>query len=407
MFSPDTLLGGRYRLTDPIAAGGMGEIWKAQDTVLERVVAVKVLLPELVTDTEFIQRFQAEAKIVAALDHPNIVSVYDYGEAATEDGSRTAYLVMQFVDGESLADRLERGTMEPAEVLPLTAAIARALQHAHEHGIVHRDIKPGNILLRRDGRAILTDFGIARSHGSADLTQTGAVMGTASYIAPEQAEGLGATALSDQYSLGVVAYHALSGAKPFNSENPIEVALHHIRTQPQPLPQHLPPAVVRCVATSMAKDPAQRYANSAEFASAAEAALQGQAVTPSGGTNRTSVMTGVPAGAPAPQTGAYGAPPVGEGSGSGTPGGGKSRLTLVAVLATVLTIVLAGGAAWYFTRGGEEDPDNGGTVENTSEPSDSASESDDDADEPDDDNDDDDTDSPGGQLGECLDPDGC
>ncbi|WP_025272702.1 serine/threonine-protein kinase [Haloglycomyces albus] len=420
MFSPNTVLGQRYRLTSPIATGGMGEIWKASDTVLERTVAVKLLLPSLVTDQEFIQRFQAEAKTVAALDHPNIVSVYDYGETRTEDGSDTAYLVMQYVDGQSLADLIEqRGTLPAEEILPVVAAIARALQHAHGHGIVHRDIKPGNILLRQDGQALLTDFGIARSSSSADLTQTGAVMGTASYIAPEQAEGHGAGAASDQYALGVVTYHALSGQRPFVSENPIEVALHHIRTQPQPLGTHVAPQVAQFVATAMSKDPAGRFPDANGFAVAAEAALhpQQQQNPP------TSVM---PQAAPAAMPNGHhatgtvhadtGAPGIPTPTGLTTDGNAdtmapkpRSSLTLVAIAAVVLVIAVAGGLAWYLTADDGSDND-GDQIQTTDEPSGeetTGSDNDDENDDQENPGDDTDNDPPNGDddpIGGCIDP---
>lgn len=268
-------LGQRYRLLERIAVGGMGEVWRAEDTVLERKVAVKALLPALLNEPGFAKRFAAEAKTVAALSHPHIVGVHDYGQAPLPSGDTSTYLVMEYIEGRSLSDLIaERGALSAAEMMPIIAAVAEALQHAHDHGVIHRDIKPGNILVRsRDGQAVLTDFGIARSGAGGDLTATGAVMGTASYIAPEQAEGTGVLPASDMYSLGVVAFHGLTGRRPFDAENPIELALHHVRTPMPPLPQDIAPGVRAFVERSMTKDPAQRFATCADMAAAARAAL--------------------------------------------------------------------------------------------------------------------------------------
>lgn len=275
MLSPEMLLGQRYRLRERIAVGGMGEVWRAEDTVLERTVAVKAMLPALLSDPGFAKRFVAEAKTVAALTHPHIVNVHDFGNADLPSGETTAYLVMEFIEGKSLADLIaERGRLDARELMPIIAATAEALQQAHERGIIHRDIKPGNILVRdRDGQAVLTDFGIARSGAAGDLTATGSVMGTASYIAPEQAEGTGVLPASDMYSLGVVAFHGLTGHRPFQAENPIELALHHVRTPAPPLPQDIPPGVRAFVARSLLKDPHQRFASATEMAALARLAV--------------------------------------------------------------------------------------------------------------------------------------
>ncbi|MFC3492225.1 serine/threonine-protein kinase [Glycomyces rhizosphaerae] len=275
MLSPEMLLGQRYRLRERIAVGGMGEVWRAEDTVLERTVAVKAMLPALLSEPGFAKRFVAEAKTVAALTHPHIVNVHDFGNADLPSGETTAYLVMEFIEGKSLADLIaERGRLDARELMPIIAATAEALQQAHERGIIHRDIKPGNILVRdRDGQAVLTDFGIARSGAAGDLTATGSVMGTASYIAPEQAEGTGVLPASDMYSLGVVAFHGLTGHRPFQAENPIELALHHVRTPAPPLPQDIPPGVRAFVARSLLKDPHQRFASATEMAALARVAV--------------------------------------------------------------------------------------------------------------------------------------
>ncbi len=320
MLSPEMLLGQRYRLRERVAVGGMGEVWRAEDTVLERTVAVKAMLPALLSEEGFAKRFIAEAKMVAGLTHPHIVNVHDFGNADLPSGETTAYLVMEFVEGKSLADLIaERGRLDARELMPIIAATAEALQQAHERGIIHRDIKPGNILVRdRDGQAVLTDFGIARSGASGDLTATGSVMGTASYIAPEQAEGTGVLPASDMYSLGVVAFHGLTGHRPFQAENPIELALHHVRTPAPPLPQDIPPGVRAFVDRTLQKNPHQRFASATEMAAAARVAVDAPPATsvmpPVGQLPRRAGvvnMGGPPAGVAEPQAAAPHMPPPG------------------------------------------------------------------------------------------------
>lgn len=375
-------LGQRYRLLERIAVGGMGEVWRAEDTVLERKVAVKALLPALLNEPGFAKRFAAEAKTVAALSHPHIVSVHDYGQAPLPSGDTTTYLVMEYIEGRSLADLIaERGSLAPNELMPIIASVAEALQHAHDHGVIHRDIKPGNILVRaRDGQAVLTDFGIARSGAAGDLTATGAVMGTASYIAPEQAEGTGVLPASDMYSLGVVAFHGLTGRRPFDAENPIELALHHVRTPMPPLPEDLPPGVRAFVERSMTKDPAQRFATCADMAAAARGALT---AAPS-----TSVMPnlgGPPAGAGVvgmggPVAGVAertpGSPPYGEidmgAPGAPSPKAGPSKALLGAIVA-IVALALVGGMVWMLLLNGNGDADDDPSIdpaENTNESAD-------------------------------------
>ncbi|SDL06138.1 serine/threonine protein kinase [Glycomyces sambucus] len=375
MLSPEMLLGQRYRLRERIAVGGMGEVWRAEDTVLERTVAVKAMLPSLLSEPGFTQRFTAEAKTVAALTHPHIVNVHDFGNADLPSGETTAYLVMEFVEGKSLADLIaERGRIDARELMPVLAATAEALYHAHVHGVIHRDIKPGNILVRdRDGRAVLTDFGIARSGASGDLTQTGAVMGTASYIAPEQAEGTGVLPASDMYSLGVVAFHGLTGHRPFQAENPIELALHHVRTPPPPLPPDIPPGVRAFVERAMTKDPHRRFATGAEMAAAALTAVDAAPATsvmpPVGQLPQRAgvvAMGGPPAGVaePAPQYAPQGpATPSGIDLGAPQAHGpskpGPSRALLGAIVGLV-ALVLVGGMVWLLLSMNDDDPDEGG-----------------------------------------------
>ena len=275
MISPGTTLGGRYRLDERIASGGMGDVWRSTDDVLGRTVAVKILLSSLLDEAGFTERFRVEARTMATINHPGVVDIYDYGS----DNAAGAYLVMEYVEGDALSRTLSRvGRLTPARTMALVAQAADALHTAHEKGIVHRDVKPGNLLVRPNGTLVLTDFGIARSAGAAQLTQAGSVLGTASYISPEQAMGQPATLLSDIYALGVVAYQCLSGRRPFEGENPLEIAMRHVRENPPPLPPDIPQPVRAIVERAMAKDPAARWPTAAEFAAVsrrAAAALAG------------------------------------------------------------------------------------------------------------------------------------
>lgn len=227
----DTLLGKRYRLLSRIAGGGMGEVWSATDEVLGRNVAVKILRRELADDPTFVARFRAEARHTASLSHGGIAAVYDYsdgaarpirpGSALTPDESPSPFLVMENVPGEPLSEVIARdGRLSAERTLDVIGQAALALQAAHDAGVVHRDVKPGNILLTPDGTVKITDFGIARAVHSAPLTATGAIMGTAYYLSPEQASGRSATPASDVYALGVVAYECLSGRRPFPGDTP-------------------------------------------------------------------------------------------------------------------------------------------------------------------------------------------
>jgi eukaryotic-like serine/threonine-protein kinase len=268
MMSPATRLGGRYRLDDRIAGGGMGDVWRGTDEVLGRTVAIKILLPALLEEPGFAERFRGEARTMATINHPGVVDVYDYG---SENG--TAFLVMEYVEGDALSRTLSRvGRLTPARTMALIAQAADALHAAHEKGIVHRDVKPGNLLVRPNGTLVLTDFGIARSAMVGQLTQAGSVLGTASYISPEQAAGGTATPLSDVYALGVVTYQCLAGKRPFEGENPLEIAMRHVRDAPPPLPGDTPPVVRQIVERAMAKDPAARYPSAAAMAQVARRA---------------------------------------------------------------------------------------------------------------------------------------
>jgi serine/threonine-protein kinase len=275
MISPGVTLGGRYRLDERIAGGGMGDVWRGTDEVLGRTVAVKILLPALLDEPGFAERFRGEARTMATINHPGVVDVYDYGS-----DQQLAFLVMEYVEGDALSRTLSRvGRLTPARTMALVAQAADALQAAHANGIVHRDVKPGNLLVRPNGTLVLTDFGIARSALVGQLTAAGSVLGTASYISPEQAAGGVATGASDVYALGVVAYQCLSGHRPFDGSTPIEIAMKHVRDTPRPLPGDIPPNVRAIVDRALAKDPAARWPTAAAMANVARQAAAALANT--------------------------------------------------------------------------------------------------------------------------------
>ena len=263
--------GGRYELQSRIAIGGMGEVWEATDHVIGRTVAIKILKDEYMGDPGFLERFRAEARHAALVNHEGIASVFDYGE---ENGS--AYLVMELVPGEALSTVLERdGALSADKTLDIVAQTASALQAAHAAGLVHRDIKPGNLLITPDGRVKITDFGIARIADQVPLTATGQVMGTVQYLSPEQASGHPASPATDTYSLGIVAYECLAGKRPFTGESQVAIAMAQINEQPPPLPPTVPIPVQNLVMAMIAKKPSDRPSSSATVARAAQALRRG------------------------------------------------------------------------------------------------------------------------------------
>ncbi|WP_225755743.1 serine/threonine-protein kinase [Actinotalea sp. Marseille-Q4924] len=255
-------LGDRYRLGTRIAVGGMGEVWAAHDTALGRDVAVKVLREEFAGDAGFLERFRTEARNSAQLSHPNIAALYDYGE---QDGS--AFLVMELILGEPMSDLLDRQpVLSTRRLLPILAQTARALHAAHVAGVVHRDVKPGNILVARTGQVKITDFGISTAINQVPMTASGMVMGTAQYLSPEQAMGRAATPASDMYSLGIVAYEALVGHRPFTGSTAVDIAIAHVNTAVPPLPASIDPVLADVVMRMLAKDPQARPRSAASLA---------------------------------------------------------------------------------------------------------------------------------------------
>lgn len=300
MLSPGVQLGNRYRLDERIASGGMGDVWRGTDQVLGRTVAVKSLLPALLDEPGFAERFRGEARTMATINHPGVVDVYDFGS-----DQQIAFLVMEYVEGDALSATLSRvGRLTPARTMALLAQAADALHAAHEKGIVHRDVKPGNLLVRPNGTLVLTDFGIARSELVGQLTAAGSVLGTASYISPEQATGAVATPASDVYALGVVAYQCLAGRRPFEGDNPLEIAMRHVRDTPRPLPGDIPPQVKAIVERAMAKEPGHRWPSAAALASVARQAKQALSQQARAGGGHPGPVSGGPvSGAPASPAG--------------------------------------------------------------------------------------------------------
>ncbi|HET7352554.1 MAG TPA: Stk1 family PASTA domain-containing Ser/Thr kinase, partial [Gaiellaceae bacterium] len=289
----DTLFDGRYQIQRKLGAGGMADVYLAEDQELGRRVAIKILNGRHANDDQFIERFRREAKNAAALNHPNIVSIYDRGEA--ED---TYYIAMEFLDGRTLKELVvSRGAAPLNVAIEYARQILSALRFAHRHGIVHRDIKPHNVLVDAEGRVKVTDFGIARA-GTSQMTETGSIVGTAQYLSPEQARGGEVDPRSDLYSLGVVLYELLTGKTPFDGETPVEIAMKHLSNAPKPpskLRPDVPPELDKVVLRALAKDPDDRYQSADEMEADLERVTRGAPV--SAATMATQVLPAVPAAA--------------------------------------------------------------------------------------------------------------
>jgi eukaryotic-like serine/threonine-protein kinase len=327
------VFGGRYEVDSRIGSGGMAEVWKGHDRVLNRTVAIKTLLPQYARDGSFVDRFRREAQAAARLNHPGIVSVYDSG-----DGNEP-FIVMQYIEGRTLSDFLASGnTLPPAKAAEIAQEIAEALAAAHAHGVIHRDIKPANVMVTREGKVLVMDFGIARMiAGPETAPQTSAVMGTASYLSPEQAQAQPVDARTDIYSLGVVLYEMLAGRPPFTGDSPMAIAYKQVNESP-PVPSALndevPPSLDAVVMRALSKNPANRYQTAQEFADDLERARRGGEVLatplmPTAG-EATQVIS-------RPQPTSV-LPPTGE-----EPGGSKKAWTGALLAILVMALLAAGG----------------------------------------------------------------
>lgn len=350
----------RYELNHLIARGGMAEVYRAHDRLLDRPVALKVLFPELSIDRSFVERFRREAQAAANLSHHNIVPVFDWGE-----DTGTYFIVMEFIDGRPLSSILKSaGPLSAERTADIGSHVAAALGYAHKHGVVHRDVKPGNVLITDDGHVKVTDFGIARAMNTEEsLTQTGAVMGTATYFSPEQAEGLSVDARSDIYSLGVVLFEMVTGRPPFLGDSPVAVASKHVRDNP-PAPRELnpqiPPTFEAIILKSMAKDPAHRYATAEDLRADLLRFNEGRSVLAAEETTAMIGVAGVTA-AMATVGGMDATRAVGTVGGAGlvsdTPGSGgdapdetSSNRTRNYAIALVLLLLLLAAAGYFLGR---------------------------------------------------------
>ncbi|MGI9622207.1 MAG: protein kinase domain-containing protein, partial [Acidimicrobiales bacterium] len=324
-----TVFGGRYELHRRLAKGGMAEVFLAKDQLLDRPVAVKVLFPQLAADPNFVERFRREAQSAANLSHPNIVGVYDWGQEGN-----TYYIVMEYVQGRSLSEVIrDNGPLEPERAAEIAADVAAALGFAHKNDFVHCDMKSGNIMISPTGQVKVADFGIAKAisgaGADAKLTQTGAVMGTATYFSPEQAQGQPLDGRSDLYSLGVVLYEMLTGSPPFSGDTPVAIAYKHVQEMPEPISARrpeVPEAIQAITAKLLNKDPARRYPSAADVQSDLRRFLAGERTVgaakapPGSGAAVVVPITGGPGGAPPGAAASGGGAPTGAPPQSAPPG---------------------------------------------------------------------------------------
>ena len=327
--TPDTLVDGRYRVLNRLGSGGMADVYCAEDSHLGRQVALKVLYRRFAQDAEFVERFKREAQSAAGLTHPNVVNVFDRGE---HDG--TYYIAMEYLPGRTLKEVIgERGVLDQESVIDIGVQILRAASFAHRRGVVHRDLKPHNVMLDDGGNAKVTDFGIARA-GASEMTEAGSIMGTAQYLSPEQAQGQPAIPQSDLYSVGIILYELLTGRLPFDGESAVAIAVQHLNDPPPPISSLRPdvaPELEAAVMRALAKDPATRWADADEFIRALEGARAGLATRPLG--QDTAAFAPVPA----PVVAGNGAPPPPEEEEEGR----RWRWPWIALGLTALLIALA------------------------------------------------------------------
>ena len=361
------LLGGRYELDGVVGRGGMAEVYRARDIRLDRIVAIKTLRTDLARDQIFQARFRREAQSAASLNHPSIVAVYDTGEDMTS-GVPVPYIVMEYVDGRTVRDLLQEGhRLLPERSLEIIDGVLRALDYSHQAGIVHRDIKPGNVMVTRNGDIKVMDFGIARamSDAQATMTQTAQVIGTAQYLSPEQARGERVDSRSDLYSTGCLLYELLTGRPPFTGDSPVAIAYQHVRENPVPpsrVDPDVPPWADAIVLKAMAKSPADRYQTAADMRADLQRAASGMPVAAAPPTRFDMYPQTQRMGTGTMMAGATSQiPPVedydyagrdydyaGRGRGGG---GGTSRRWIPWVLGVVLVIAVVGGVAYYLLAG--------------------------------------------------------
>jgi serine/threonine-protein kinase len=347
------VLGERYEIGGVLGRGGMAEVHRGRDLRLGREVAVKVLRHDLARDPSFQVRFRREAQASASLNHPAIVAVYDTGEDRTATGA-TPYIVMEYVEGETLRDVIRReGQLSPERAMRLSADVCGALDFSHRNGIVHRDVKPGNVMITPEGAVKVMDFGIARavSDSAATMTSTAAVIGTAQYLSPEQARGEGVDARSDVYSVGCMLFELVTGAPPFTGDSPVAVAYQHVREDPR-LPSSInprvPPELDAIVLKSMSKNPANRYQSAAEMRNDLLRALAGQRVEATsvmGDAEKTTILAATPGG--------YG---YDEDDWDDEEDARRRKRRIIAVIATVAVLLLGGIVAAVLLRGDPEEP---------------------------------------------------
>ena len=360
------LLGGRYELDGVVGRGGMAEVYRARDIRLDRIVAIKTLRTDLARDQIFQARFRREAQSAASLNHPSIVAVYDTGEDMTS-GVPVPYIVMEYVDGRTVRDLLQEGhRLLPERSLEIIDGVLRALDYSHQAGIVHRDIKPGNVMVTRNGDVKVMDFGIARamSDAQATMTQTAQVIGTAQYLSPEQARGERVDSRSDLYSTGCLLYELLTGRPPFTGDSPVAIAYQHVRENPVPpsrVDPDVPPWADGIVLKAMAKSPADRYQTAADMRADLQRAASGMPVAAApptrfdmyGQTQRMgtgAMMAGATSQIPPVEDYDYAGRDY-DYAGAGRGGGGTSRRWIPWVLGVVLVIAVVGGVAYYLLAG--------------------------------------------------------
>ncbi|MCG7235769.1 serine/threonine-protein kinase [Corynebacterium sp. ACRQP] len=374
------LVGDGYQLQWIIGHGGMSTVWLADDLANEREVAIKVLRPEFSSNAEFLARFRNEALSAQGINSDNVVATYDYREADTDAGFTVCYIIMEYIRGESLADLIAReGQLDEALALDVLEQAAHGLAVIHRMGLVHRDIKPGNLMLTQHGQVKITDFGIAKAAAAVPLTRTGMVVGTAQYVSPEQAQGMKVTAASDVYSLGVVGYELLSGKRPFTGDSSVSVALAHVSAEPPALPISVSAPARELIEIALRKDPGQRFRDGNEFQLAVSQVRQGLRPAQPGGhtqvvatepsaTASTQMLASVAEERTSRPEGAYPpsaaravasrrppAPPAPSRAATPAPREREPEKKLSAagpvISGILLLALLAGGAAWAYTEG--------------------------------------------------------